>query len=54
MHCLALFDVWKYIYIFFFFFQATVHTKQKKKLSGKPPHSVATCIVGPHNASWHP
>ena len=43
-----------YIYIHFFFQAAVADTLSRKKNVRKTPHSVATCIVGPHNASRHP
>ena len=41
---------------YFFFFQAAVADtlSRKKKIVQKTPHSVATYIEGPHNASRHP
>ena len=44
-----------WLVLFFFFFQAAVaDTLSRKKIVPKTPHSVATYIVGPHNASRHP
>ena len=44
------------IFFFFFFNQAAVADtlSRKKKIVRKTPHSVATCIVGPHKCKQAP
>ena len=41
-------------FVFLFFQAAVADTLSRKKIVQKTPHSVATYIVGPHNASRHP